>query len=446
MDSNFPYPNFGNFHTPLEIMKEYLHPSIQISNCLKQIYHSRLTTTSGGNISVRSGDQSIWITPAGIDKGSISTEDIVQVNQSDRSLGRHKPSSELPFHKAIYQKRNDIKAIIHAHPPNLVSFSIVGKLPNTSIIPQAKQLCGNVGFAKYQLPGSKALGESIALEFEKGFNTVIMENHGIVIGGKDLSEAFMRFETLEFCAKTLIKSAHLGKAQQLTEKELQDFESLRPLIEDHEHKHPSDEELWLRNKMASIIQRSCNQGLMISSFGTISARVSQNQFLINPTGFNRRNVTPGDFVLVENNKKEKGKLPSRATRMHEEIYKNHPDINAIISTQSPYIMAFSITHTPMDTRTIPESYVLLEDIPLLPYGDPLERGCQAVKVLGKHTPIAIFKNNSVLVTGTTLIEAFDRLEVAEFSAVSLIESRVLGSLKKINNSEISELRKKFLED
>lgn len=422
------------------------HPSILIANALEQIYKSRLTTTSGGNISIKGEDNVVWITPAGVDKGSLSRKDIVKVKTNGDYEGRHKPSSEFPFHTAIYNKRPDIKAIIHAHPPACVAFSIVGQIPDTTIIPQAKQLCGSVGFAPYRLPGSEALGQSIAEEFQKGFNSVIMENHGIVIGGSTLSEAFMRFETLEFCAKTLIRSKMLGKSKSLSNTQLGAFEALKNGFGAIPEHNPSEEELLLRHEMANIIQRACRQGLMVSSFGTISHRLSETAFLINPTNSNRREITPGDLVFIDKETKEAQKEPSRATPMHQEIYKNHKNINCIISTQSPNAMAFAITHSKMDTRTIPESYVLLEDIPLLPYGDPLKRGGDAVKVLGKHTPIGLFQNNSILVTGSSLLEAFDRLEVAEFSAKSIIDSKALGVVNPIKENEIKDLRAKFLKD
>ena len=121
-----------------------------------------------------------------------------------RIKGHHKPSSEFPFHQAIYEARPDIRAIVHAHPPALVSFSIVRQIPNTNIIPQAKHICGPIGYAAYALPGGEELGDKIAGEFTKGFHAVIMENHGTVVGGSDLKDAYIRFETLEFSARTLI--------------------------------------------------------------------------------------------------------------------------------------------------------------------------------------------------------------------------------------------------
>jgi L-fuculose-phosphate aldolase len=121
-----------------------MHPRDQIILVINRIYRKGLTTTSGGNLSIIDEEGSIWITPAAVDKGSLSPKDIMCLKPDGTVTGPHKPSSELPFHKAIYEIRPDIKAVVHAHPPALVSFSICRQVPDTRIIPQAQQVCGPV--------------------------------------------------------------------------------------------------------------------------------------------------------------------------------------------------------------------------------------------------------------------------------------------------------------
>ena len=143
------------------------HPKDRITNMIKRIYRAGMTTTSGGNISIKDPEGNIWITPAAIDKGSLTRKDIMCVRHDGEIVGLHRPSSEFPFHKAIYDNRPDLRAVIHAHPPALVSFSIVRKIPNTNIIPQAKSICGPIGYAEYALPGGVELGSKIAEQFSK---------------------------------------------------------------------------------------------------------------------------------------------------------------------------------------------------------------------------------------------------------------------------------------
>ena len=185
---------------------------------------------------------------------------------------------------------------------------------------------------------------------------------------------------------------------------------------------------------------------MISSYGTISARLGNSDFVINPRDFNRRKMKSKDMVLVRDGKHEKGKRPSKAMKLHDKIYTRHPWVQCIISTQSPCATAFCVAKRQMDTRTIPESYILLEDIPLVPYESQYGREHTIVEKLNKHVPIVLVENDSILVTGKSILETFDRLEVAEFSARSLIDSTFLGEMQPIRQKELNALKEKFFED
>jgi hypothetical protein len=105
---------------------------------------------------------------------------------------------------------------VHAHPVALVAFSICRQVPDTRLFHQAHFVCGQPGFAPYALPGSGRLGENIAQTFAAGCDCVILENHGVVVGGQSLSHAFQRFEAFEFAGKTVIKGRHLGEIHYLS--------------------------------------------------------------------------------------------------------------------------------------------------------------------------------------------------------------------------------------
>jgi len=422
-----------------------MHPRDQIAMIISRIYKRGMTTTSCGNISVIDDNSDIWITPASVDKGSLRPSDIMCVRRDGTITGRHKPSSEFPFHRAIYEMRPDLKAIIHAHPPALVSFSIVHQIPNTNIISQAKFICGPIGYATYELPGSHLLGERIAAEFKKGFKAIIMENHGTVLGGADLVDAFQRFETLEFCARTILFGNTIGDPKYLTDEQIEDFEAHMPelLPEMKDVDYPSDER-EKRAEICKIVHRACDQGLMISSYGTVSIRWRNNDFLITPTNVPRWDLQIGDIVQIKDGMREPGKIPSRATWLHHEIFRRNPGINSIILTQSPYLMAFGITHSPLDVRTIPESWIFLQDIPSLPFGIHKLGRKEIPELLAAGNQAVIIQNDAVLITGDKLLQTFDRLEVAEFSAKSLVLAKPIGQLLPIKDHQVEELRSVFL--
>ncbi|MGA2615845.1 MAG: class II aldolase/adducin family protein [Spirochaetia bacterium] len=424
--------------------QEYMHPREQLVTIMSRVYGYGMTTTSGGNISVRDESGDIWITPGGTDKGALTEADIVRVRGEKVVEGVHPPSSELPFHRAIYEARPDIRAVLHAHPAALVAFSLVRKIPDTSIIPQAHAVCGEVGYAAYAIPGSEELGRNIAAAFSKGFDTVLLENHGVAAGGRDLLEAFQRFETLDFCARTLINAGVLGSARSLGTEQIGLF-NLGKNRQMPEFDVPARTamELAIRREMREFVHRAYRQRLMTSTEGTVSVRLDGDSFLISPYGLDRSYLDESDFVLIKGGQRERGLTPSRAVIMHKEIYAANPEICAIISAQSPAVTAFTVTNTPLESAIIPESYIELRDMPLISFGRQFtdEKGLAAE--ISQRTPVVLLQNDAILTTGRSLTEAYDRLEVAEFSANAILNAARLGEVQRIGQQELEAIRKKF---
>ena len=423
-----------------------MHPAEQISIIIGRIYRSGMTTTSGGNLSIMDGNGDMWITPAGIDKGSLRPEDIMCVKADGTIVGHHRPSSEYPFHKAIYKMNPKARSVIHAHPPGLVTFSVVHQIPETSIIPQARAVCGPVGFAEYALPGSELLGKKIVEEFKKNpdYKAVIMENHGVVLYGEDIADAYQRFETLELCARTILNAKTLGKPKYLTAEQITRHEMAVNTPFEHfmSVTHPSEERA-IRTEICQIVRRACSQGLMCSSYGTASVRWKGNDFLITPSNVQRWDIDPEDIVQIKDGMVEAGKMASRSVALHYEIYRRNPKVNSIILTQSPALMGFCTTGVNFDVRTIPESWIFLQDIPTFPFGSQYDDHLPALADEFRKRPFVMLENDSVVVTGDKLINTFDRLEVADFSARSLILAAPLGTLKPITDAEIEDLRAAF---
>jgi L-fuculose-phosphate aldolase len=443
---------------------DLLHPRRQLVQIMDRIYRYGLTTTSGGNLSVLDENGELWITPSAVDKGALQERDIMRVTADGQISGPHTPSSETPFHQAIYERRPDLRAIVHAHSPALVSFSITRKIPDTRLIPQAHHVCGLVGYAAYALPGSRRLGENIADTFAQGFDVVLLENHGVVTAGPDLLTAFQRLETLDFCARTQIQACSLGAVHSLTDEQITRFEAFAPTLPTFRPRHHSSQERAVRQEICRMVHRAYEQRLMTSTEGTVSARVdaagAEGSFVITPYGIDRKYLEIEDIVLVENGEVEEGKHPSRATRLHQVIYAKHPAINCIITAQSPNAMAYAVTGRPLDTasacpvpsrhreavlrsRTIPESYVVLRNVPLFPHGQQYDAPEEIAAAISKNSPVVLIENDAVLATGASIHQAFDRLEVADFTAFSLLNSMAIGPLVPIGEAEVQELEEKF---
>ncbi len=422
----------------------FVHPRDQIVDIMQRIYGYGMTTTSGGNLSILDPEGNMWISPGGVDKGTFTREDIICVRADGSIEGRHKPSSEYPFHRAIYRMRPDVRAILHAHPPALVSFSIAGKIPDTSIHATARQICGTVGYAPYEVPGSEALGKNVADAFAAGHSTILLENHGACTAGATLLQAFQRFETLDFCARLIAKATQLGTPRTLSATDIEfsqidrnaDFRPFEPEAR-------TAFELEMRYQMATLIRRAYRQMLFISTEGTFAIRLDKESFLITPRGADRGTLKPEDLVLIRGKRYEAGREPSRAAWFFRAVFDAQPEVNSLIIAQPPNVMAFAAAREPFDPRVIPESYILLREVPLYPFGAHFRDMGKVAGKLSPRYPVILIENDGLVSSGSTLLQAFDRLEVAEYSAKAALAARGLGGMKPINAAQVADLVKAF---
>ena len=423
---------------------ESLHPADQLIRTMDRIYRNGMTTTSGGNLSIHDENGDIWITPSGIDKGALKRGDICRVTKDGTIFGPYKPSVELPLHASVYEKRPDIRAILHAHPPALVAFSIARVLPKTQLTVGLYGILGEITMAPYSVPGSQALGEGIAAAFEKGFYAVVLENHGVCIGADTMHSAYMKFETLETTANIEICARMIGTPRSLQESELDLAHACGSTTMDDFSSHEENpEEHETRRSMISMIHRACRQKLFISTQGTYSARVSGDSFIITPHGMDRTCLEENDLVLIKGAMKELGKHPSRSVMLHKAIYDSHPELNSVVSASPPYAMAYAVTNEPFDPRTIPESYIMLRGAGKISFSDVYQKQDEAVDMISDRMPVLICGNDRILAAGDSLLSAFDRLEVAEATARSLVSARQIGEIVRISDTEIEEIDKVF---
>jgi L-fuculose-phosphate aldolase len=205
----------------------------------------------------------------------------------------------------------------------------------------------------------------------------------------------------------------------------------------------SSEEKDARRTMCEIIHRAYKQKLFTSTQGTFSYKLSNDSFLITPYGVDRMYMEPADIVRIDGSSRERGKIPSRSVLLHKEIYATHENVKSIAIAHPPNIMSYGLSDERFDSRTIPESYIMLRDIVPLPFGINITDPEKLSTTLCESIPVVMIENDSVVVAGTSLINAFDRLEVAEFSAKALLDAAVIGELKPINQAQVEEIKIAF---
>jgi len=172
---------------------------------MRRLYRQGLTTTSGGNISLKISDDIILITPSATDKGRMRWKEVGIMNMKGENLiPALKPSIENEMHLSIYRKNKDVKAVVHAHPVFASAYTATKFRINTNLTAEARAICGDPLFVPYALMGTKELA-SLTAESTAKSDVLLLENHGVLTIGQGLLEAFDKLEVLENAAKiTLI--------------------------------------------------------------------------------------------------------------------------------------------------------------------------------------------------------------------------------------------------
>ena len=192
----------------------------------KKLSQKNMSPATSGNISARFEDK-ILITASGTCLSELSFDDIVLIDENANVVeGNKKPSSEKNLHIAIYQIRPDINAIVHCHSPYISAFAVCRIPLSKPIISENVFYFGEIPVADYALPGSNKLVENTAKYFEK-HNAVLLANHGIIIGGTDLKNAYYLTETAETYAQIYLNSLLLGGPKELSKKEIEEIYTLR---------------------------------------------------------------------------------------------------------------------------------------------------------------------------------------------------------------------------
>lgn len=197
----------------------------EVARFMRRLYRQGLTTTSGGNISLRVSDDTVLITPSATDKGRMRWREVGIISFDGKNLTPGlKPSIESEMHLAIYRSRN-VKAIVHAHPVFATSFTAIRKKINTALTAEACAILGDPVFIPYALMGTKELASNVASHIERS-DILLLENHGILSVGMDLLQAFDKIEVLENAAKMTVVAKIMGRKSPLSAVRIEEIKNL----------------------------------------------------------------------------------------------------------------------------------------------------------------------------------------------------------------------------
>jgi len=214
-DHEFKWAPGSDPQTPAEIQRFFASPRIEeikhrICDLGRRLWLKDFTDGNGGNITVRVGDNLVLCTPTLICKGFMKPEDLALIDLDGRQLaGTRKRTSEALTHLGIMKRQPAAKACVHAHPPHATAFAIANAAVPTCLIPEAEVFLGKIGVAPYQTPGTPENADEVG-RLGVDHQAILMQNHGVIVWGKDVEDAYWKIENLDAYCRTVAIAKGLG--------------------------------------------------------------------------------------------------------------------------------------------------------------------------------------------------------------------------------------------
>ena len=242
--------------SPYEIKKE-------ICEVGHALYNLGFVAANDGNISVKISDNEYYCTPTGVSKGALTPDMIIKVDKNGKKLeGKLNPSSEIKMHMRVYQERSDVTAVVHAHPPVATAFTVAGVDLDQYILPEAVLTIGSVPTCEYGTPSTMEIPDSL-LPYIQNHDAFLLQNHGALTVGCNLTKAFFVMEEVEFNAKICKHAMELGAVHEIPNDQLQKLMDLRkkmnlpgrhPGIEIEEEKPACDTEALVEKITRKVLE------------------------------------------------------------------------------------------------------------------------------------------------------------------------------------------------
>ena len=199
----------------------------EVLDVCRRLYERGLVAGTDGNVSVRLSADRILATPTAMSKGFLAADDLVVCDLQGRQVsGKRRLTTEIKIHLAVYTQRQDVCAVVHAHPPHATAFAVARRPLEERLMPEAYIAVGKVALTEYGTPSTPELEASIRPAVQD-HDAILLANHGAVTLGRDLLGAYHRMEALEQLARISMLTQILGGGQRLTAEEIARLEAIR---------------------------------------------------------------------------------------------------------------------------------------------------------------------------------------------------------------------------
>ena len=210
-------------------------------------------------------------------------------------------------------------------------------------------------------------------------------------------------------------------------------------------------EYAIKQQICEIGKRIYDRGMVANNDGNISVKIGPDEFLCTPTGVSKGFMTP-EYICKIDSKGNilhayEGFKPSSEIKMHMRVYKERPDVNAVVHAHPMYATGFAIAGIPLTQPIMPEAVIALGCVPIAEYGTPsTEEIPNAVAKYLQSFDAVLLENHGALTFSDNLLAAYHKMESVEFYAKLLYISKQLGGPKELNDAQVKrlyEIRRQF---
>ena len=193
----------------------------------RRLHQRAYVASNDGNISVRLDAERLLTTPKSVSKGFMSPDMLVITDYAGRKLaGERDPSSELPMHLAVYRRRADVTAVVHAHPPVATGFAVAGIPLDRAVLAEVVTTLGSIPIAEYGTPSTQELADAVDRHIA-AHDGLLLANHGAITVAGGLLPAYYKMETIEHFARISVVARILGRERLLSREEVNRLQELR---------------------------------------------------------------------------------------------------------------------------------------------------------------------------------------------------------------------------
>ena len=201
---------------------KYMEIREQICDVCHKMWQLGWVAANDGNVSVKLEDGTFLATPTGISKSFITPEKILHIDSNGEVIEGQagaKPSSEIKMHLRCYEERDDVGAVVHAHPPTATGYAVAHLDLDRYTMIETIIAIGSIPVTPYGTPSTYEVPDAIAPYLQE-HDVLLLANHGALTVGADLITAYYRMETLELYAKISLTAHLLGGEKEVSKENI----------------------------------------------------------------------------------------------------------------------------------------------------------------------------------------------------------------------------------